>query len=172
MKRFGAILLLALASCDDNEDSAPKVTGGGGGGTPSQTAYTAAAEGSAFNTLSSEFGYVDDPAHGGSGDPGTTGNWYTGAGGAYIGGQDSQGVSLPLSTEIAIYGSEQAALGQSVQVTDETTGRTVVATINDVGPGSSAVARGVGIDLEYQTARQLGVPVNGSDPMTVQPLKQ
>jgi hypothetical protein len=105
--------------------------------------------------MSSEFGYVDDPAHGGSGDPGTTGNWYTGAGGQWIGGQDSNGISLPAATEIAIYGSTQAAQNQPVQVVDTTTGNSVVTTIVDVGPGSAAVSRGVGVDLTWGTARAL-----------------
>jgi hypothetical protein len=120
--------------------------------------------------MSSEFGYVDDPSRGGSGDPGTTGNWYTGAGGQYIGGMDSTGISLPEATEIAIYGSTAAAQNQQVQVVDLTTGNQVVTTIVDVGPGQAAQSRGVGVDLTYSTARALGVSVNGSDKMQVIPL--
>jgi hypothetical protein len=121
--------LVLLAGCDDDDDISAVMLGGGPGSSDpsSQTAnggipdgYT---PGQPINTMSSEFGYVDNPAIGGSGDPGTTGNWYTGAGGQYIGGQDSTGISLPAATEIAIYGSTQAAQNQEVQVIDLTTGQ-------------------------------------------------
>src|SRR5208282_4769613 len=98
------------------------------------------------------------------------GNFYTGSGGQYIGGMNSTGISLPASTEIAIYGSTQAAQNQPVQVTDLDTGNSVTTTIVDVGPGSAAVARGVGVDLTYSTARSLGVAVNGSNSIQVTPL--
>jgi hypothetical protein len=120
--------------------------------------------------MSSEFGYVDDPAHGGSGDPDTTGNWYTGAGGQFIGGQDSNGISLPVATEVAVWGSTQAAQNQPVQVINTATGNSIVTTIVDVGPGSAAVSRGVGVDLTWGSARALGVPVNSSSSMQVIPL--
>lgn len=165
----------ALSACDDSDSAAVLLGGGSGGGPATQSAYaetlqTLIGGGPGLTTMSSEFGYVDNPAIGGSGDPGTSGNWYTGANGQYIGGQNSTGISLPLSTEVAMFGSEKDALGQTVQVQDLNTGQTVTTTIVDVGPGQTAQARGVGVDLTYGTARQLGVPVNGSDPMMIKPV--
>lgn len=105
---------------------------------------------------SSEFGYVDNPAIGGTGDPGTSGSWNVGAGGANIGDKTSTGISLPLATEVAMFGSEQAALGQAVMVTNNNNGQSVATTIVDVGPGSQAVAAGNIVDLTYGTASALG----------------
>jgi hypothetical protein len=176
---FAISLALALAGCDDESPTAALLGGGPGGSYSSSYAIVPQTSGGIpdgyvagqpITTMSSEFGYVDDPAHGGSGDPGTTGNWYTGAGGQWIGGQDSNGISLPAATEIAIYGSTQAAQNQPVQVVDTTTGNSVVTTIVDVGPGSAAISRGVGVDLTWGTARALGAPVNGSNSMQVIPL--
>lgn len=116
---------------------------------------------------SSEFGYVDNPAIGGTGDPGTSGSWDVGAGGSQIGEKTSTGISLPLATEIAMFGSEQSALGQSVMVTNNTTGQSVSTTIVDVGPGSKAVAAGNIVDLTYGTARSLGIPVGQNSNVTV-----
>lgn len=116
---------------------------------------------------SSEFGYVDNPAIGGTGDPGTSGSWDVGAGGANIGNKTSTGISLPLATEVAMFGSEQSALGQSVVVTNNSTGQSVSTTIVDVGPGSQAVAEGNIVDLTYGTARSLGIPVGQNSNVTV-----
>ena len=173
--------LVLLAGCDDSDDEAAVMLGGGPGSSdpsasPTQTVnggipdgYT---PGQPIQTMSSEFGYVDDPngAYHGNGDPGTTGNFYTGAGGQYIGGMNSTGISLPAATEIAIYGSTQAAQNQPVQVTDLDTGKVVQTIVVDVGPGSAAVSRGVGVDLTFGTARALGAPVNGSNSVQVVPL--
>lgn len=123
---------------------------------------------SSTNTIAgnaTEFGAIDNPATGGSGDPGTTGNWYTGAGGADIGSKNAFGVSLPASTEIAQFGSTSAAMGQMVTVTDPSTGNTITAPILDVGPGAAAVAKGAVVDLTYAAARQIGI--NGN-PLHVQ----
>jgi hypothetical protein len=170
--------LVFLSGCDDEDDAGIALLGGGPGSSDpaSQTVndgipsgYT---PGQPITTMSSEFGYVDDPngAYHGNGDPGTTGNFYTGAGGQYIGGMNSTGISLPAATEIALYGSTQAAQNQPVQVTDLDTGQVVQTTIVDVGPGSAAVSRGVGVDLTFGTARALGAPVNGSNNVQVVPL--
>lgn len=111
-----------------------------------------------------EFGAVDNPAIGGSGDPGNGGNWYTGTNGNYIGGYNSTGVSLPASVERSAFGSVAAAQGQYVTVTNMNTGQSSTTQIVDVGPGSST---GAGVDLTYQTARAVGLPVNGSAPIKV-----
>lgn len=116
---------------------------------------------------STEFGWVDGPQNGGNGDPGTSGSWDVGAGGANIGSQNSTGISLPMSTEVAMFGSEANALGQNVMVTDNNTGRSVSTQIVDVGPGSNAVAAGNIVDLTYGTARQLGIPVGQGSNVTV-----
>jgi hypothetical protein len=116
---------------------------------------------------SSEFGYVDNPAIGGTGDPGTSGSWDVGAGGAQIGEKTSTGISLPLATEVAMFGSEQAALGQNVVVTNNATGVSTVTQVVDVGPGASAVAQGNIVDLTYGTARSLGIPVGQNSNVTV-----
>ena len=111
-------LVLALASCDDDADETAVMLGGGPGSSDPSASQTVNdgipsgyTPGQPITTMSSEFGYVDDPngAYHGNGDPGTTGNFYTGAGGQYIGGMNSTGISLPAATEIAIYGSTQAA---------------------------------------------------------------
>jgi hypothetical protein len=167
--------LAALAGCDDDDGSSVQLLGGGPGGSSNPvdvaSANSASAvSGAAITTMASEFGYVDNPAVGGNGDPGTTGNWYTGAGGAYIGGQDSTGISLPASTEVALYGSTSAAMGQSVQVIDTDTGQQVTTQIVDIGPGTRRQAAGYGLDVTYGTARQLGIPVNGSANVQVIPL--
>jgi hypothetical protein len=172
---------LCLASCDDTESEAVALLGGGPGSSssnallisPDSTATPAGyTQGQSFTTMSSEFGYVDNPAIGGSGDPGTTGNWYTGAGGQSIGLQTSTGVSLPADTEIAIWGSTAAAQNQPVTVTDLDTGQTVATTIVDVGPGQTREAQGYAVDITYGTARSLGIPVNGSNQVTVTPLSK
>lgn len=191
---FLAGVCLAIAACDD--DPAPAVMlGGGSGGTPlvdsngnpivpsnwnngggdvigNQLPAGDLYTGQSFSTVSSEFGWVDGPQNGGNGDPGTSGNWYTGAGGQYIGGQDSTGASLPAATEIAIYGSTKAAQNQPIQIENLSTGQTVTTTIVDVGPGRAAVARGVGVDLTYGTARDLGFGVNQGGNVIVTPLKK
>lgn len=105
---------------------------------------------------SSEFGWVDNPANGGNGDPGTDGSWDVGAGGADIGNKNSTGISLPLATEVAMFGSEQNALGRNVVVTNNANGMSTVTQIVDVGPGSKAVAAGNIVDLTYGSATALG----------------
>lgn len=174
-------LSLALTSCDD-ENIPQSLLGGGQGGS---TDIVSSADGNAqvalgegFQTMSSEFGAVDDPSGAatngaviGNGDPGTSGDWHTGAGGQNIGSMDSTGVSLPASTEVALYGSTSNAMGQPVQVIDNQTGESVQTTIVDIGPGHAAVSRGIGIDITYRTARELNIPVNGSNSVEVIPLK-
>jgi len=173
MKTFLLCVILALSGCDDKDDDGSQFGAGGSdpGTANSANVYAASPDdGTPITTMASEFGYVDDPAHGGNGDPGTTGNWYTGAGGQYIGGQNSTGVSLPASTEIALYGSTANAQNQPVEVIDTDTGQEVSTTIVDVGPGASRQAAGYGLDVTYGTARQLGMPVNGSANVEVIPL--
>ncbi len=176
-------LVLVLASCDDEDESSALLGGGAGGSDLSAShavnggipaGYT---PGQPITSMSSEFGAVDDPnpstnprGINGGGDPGTTGNWFTGAGGQSIGSVNSTGISLPAATEIAIYGSTSAAQNQPVQVIDLDTGNQVVTQIVDVGPGNAAVSRGVGVDLTFGTARALNIPVNGSNNVQVVPL--
>jgi hypothetical protein len=185
-----SFLFVLLAGCGDDDDSvAAQLLGGGPGGSdpsasPGQTVnggipsgYT---PGQPIQTMASEFGAVDDPnpatnplGINGGGDPGNGGGvngWATGAGGQNIGSVNSTGISLPAATEIAIYGSTQAAQNQPVQVTDLDTGNSVTTTIVDVGPGASRVAAGYGADLTYGTARALGAPVNGGANVQVIPL--
>jgi hypothetical protein len=125
------------------------------GGTPTGTAPGLQTNGTVVGN-SSEFGYIDNPAIGGTGDPGTSGSWDVGAGGANIGSQNSTGISLPLATEVAMFGSESNALGQNVMVTNNATGASTVTQIVDVGPGQSSVAKGNIVDLTYGTAAALG----------------
>jgi hypothetical protein len=133
------------------------------------------ATGGTINGLSSEFGAVDDPnpatnplGINGGGDPGlTSGNWFTGSSGANVGSTSSTGIALPTSTMIAEFGSAAAAMNQQVVVTNDATGQSVNTTIVDTGPGSKAVANGVVADLTFGTARQLGIPVNSSAPISV-----
>jgi hypothetical protein len=175
-RKIVIVLSVLLAGCDDDDAVSVQLLGGGPGGSTrvdlvtSSGIWSGIQSGAAITTMASEFGYVDNPAIAGSGDPGTTGNWYTGAGGAYIGGQDSTGVSLPASTEIALYGSTAAAMGQPVEVIDTDTGQSVVTQLVDVGPGQSRQAAGYGADITYGSARQLGIPVNGSAHVQVIPL--
>lgn len=124
-------------------------------GTPTGTAPGFQTNGTVVGN-SSEFGYVDNPAIGGTGDPGTSGSWDVGAGGANIGSQNSTGISLPLATEVAMFGSESNALGQNVMVTNNATGVSTVTQVVDVGPGASSVAKGNIVDLTYGTAVNLG----------------
>jgi hypothetical protein len=125
--------------------------------------------GNTISGQSSEFGLIDDPSRGGGGDPGlTSGNWYTGSSGAYVGGANSTGVAIPQATMIQEYGSVSAAMGQSVTVTDTQTGTQTTTSIVDTGPGSAAVARGTVVDLTRGTAAALGLPMGQSAPVTVQ----
>jgi hypothetical protein len=114
-----------------------------------------------YVTRGTEFGAVDNPATGGTGDPGTDGNWYTGNHGNYIGGTDSRGIALPAGIQSYWYGSTQAAQGQMVTITNMNTGVTTSAPIVDTSPANK------GIDLLYGTARDVGMPVNGSDPIKI-----
>lgn len=175
-----SLSFLAIAGCDDDESPEAMLGGGSGGSEPSTSSAPSQVDGgipAGYTpgqplppTMASEFGYVDNPAIGGSGDPGTTGNWYTGSSGNYIGGMNSVGVSLPASTEIALYGSISAAQGQSVQVIDNDTNRRITTIIADVGPGLKSQLAGYGLDVLYGSARQLGMPINGSAHVQVIPL--
>jgi hypothetical protein len=108
------------------------------------------------NTNASIFGSVDNPATGGSGDPGTTGNWYTGAWGANIGNPSTVGVALPSSVLVNAFGSTAAANGAQVQVTNTATGQTAIEPLVDIGPGQNSQANGYGIDLTSAGAAQIG----------------
>jgi hypothetical protein len=120
-------------------------------------------------TLASEFGYVDNPARGGTGDPGTSGNWYTGAWGDDIANQRDLGVSLPRSVLRQHFGDENLAHNAPVAVTNPATGKTAVGYIRDKGPGESQQA---GLDLMYAMAREIGAGNNALTPVSYRILAQ
>src|SRR5208282_4078057 len=90
-----------------------------------------------------EFGYNDNPAFGGYTEP----NWNVGAWGDDISSQDLLGVALPDTPH-----------NTPVRVTNEETGRSVMARVVDKGPS----APGASIDLTYGTARAIGSPYNST----------
>src|SRR6266478_8407356 len=67
----------------------------------------------------SEFGEVDNPAHGGY----TEANWNKGAGGANLAGWDTEGVSFKQSLHIPV--------GTRVEVWNPSTGQSTITTVKD-----------------------------------------
>ena len=165
-------VVIALASCDDEES--PEAMLGGGPGSDVATSPAAVAmqsDGTGTTTNASLFGSVDNPATGGNGDPGTTGNWYTGAWGANIGDPNAVGVSLPPNVEAAAFGGNaDNANGQMVQVTNLATGQSAAFPIVDKGPGATSVANGYGIDLLPAAAAQIGATSGTSVQYKILPL--
>jgi hypothetical protein len=154
-----SLAALAIAGCDDDDDSAVMLGGGPGSDFATSPAGLALqSDGTGTTTNASLFGSVDNPATGGSGDPGTTGDWHTGAWGANIGDPSAQGVSLPPGAEAAAFGGNaDNANGQMVQVTNLNTGQSASFPIVDKGPGATSVANGFGIDMLPASAAQIGV---------------
>lgn len=99
----------------------------------------------------SEFGEVDNPAHGGYTEP----NWNKGAGGANLAGWDTEGVSFKQSLHIPV--------GTRVEVFNPNTGQSTITTVKDVGPGESQPAS---IDLLAGTRAALGLPKNSEYPVS------
>ena len=105
-----------------------------------------------------EFGAIDNPARGGY----TEANWNVGAWGADISSKTDPFVALPVDV-LSKYGNPGSGKFESefnskyeVQVIDPATGKVVVASVKDKGPGKST---GAGIDMGWATREQLGLPV-------------
>lgn len=107
-------------------------------------------------TIGSEFGEVDNPARGGY----TEQNWNVGAWGDTISGKDTKLIALPVSTLKAYGNPGDADFAKTfnskfdVQIVDPKTGKAVVSSLGDKGPGAST---GAGIDLTYGTRAALGL---------------
>ena len=170
---FTFVAALLLVGCEDDQQEAAQLMGGGPGSDDNTQIVNAVTttDGSVTTTNASIFGSVDNPATGGSGDPGTTGNWYTGAWGYNIGNPNAQGVSLPPDVEAANFnGNADNANGQMVQVTNVDTGQTGVFAIVDKGPGAKSVANGYGIDMLPASAASIGVKSGTRVQYTVLPV--
>jgi hypothetical protein len=76
-----------------------------------------------------------------------------------------RGVAIPRSAARQIFGSEQAAMGNMVRVTNERTGLQTTAPIREIGPGEHT---GNVVDLSYALHKEVGA--TGRDPMTVEVL--
>jgi hypothetical protein len=166
-------LVFLVAACDDDSDEAVTLLGGGPGSdfASSPAGVALQSDGTGTTTNTSLFGSVDNPATGGSGDPGTTGDWHTGAWGADIGDPNAQGVSLPPSVEAAAFGGNaDNANGQMVQVTNLSTGQSAAFPIVDKGPGAKSVANGFGIDMLPASAAQIGATSGTSVQYKILPL--
>ena len=103
-----------------------------------------------------EFGQVDNPARGGY----TEANWNVGAWGADISDTKTPMVALPVKV-LSQYGNPNSGnyakefnSKYEVQVTDPATGKVVVASLGDKGPGAST---GAGLDMTWATREQLGL---------------
>ena len=103
-----------------------------------------------------EFGQVDNPARGGYTEP----NWDVGAWGANISDTKTPMVALPIKV-LGQYGNpndskfaDKFNSKYEVQVVDQATGKTVVASLGDKGPGAST---GAGLDMTWATREQLGL---------------
>ena len=103
-----------------------------------------------------EFGQIDNPARGGYTEQG----WNIGAWGGDIAETKTPFVALPTSV-LSKYGNPSDSKfaddfnsKYDVQVTDPNTGKTVVATVRDKGPGAKT---GAGIDMGWGTREQLGL---------------
>ena len=103
-----------------------------------------------------EFGQIDNPARGGY----TEANWNVGAWGADISDQKTPMVALPTKV-LGQYGNPNDSKfadnfnsKYEVQVTDPATGKVVVASLGDKGPGAST---GAGLDMTWATREGLGL---------------
>src|SRR4029077_21148025 len=108
-----------------------------------------------------EFGEVDNPARGGY----TEAGWNTGAWGANIADKSNPMVALPYSV-LNNYGNpKDKDFGSNfnskyeVHVVDPNTGKVVVASLGDAGPGAKT---GAGLDMTWGTREKLGLPVGFS----------
>src|SRR4029077_3232588 len=108
-----------------------------------------------------EFGEIDNPARGGY----TEAGWNTGAWGANIADKSNPMVALPYSV-LNNYGNPRDKdFGSNfnskyeVHVVDPNTGKVVVASLGDAGPGAKT---GAGLDMTWGTREKLGLPVGFS----------
>jgi hypothetical protein len=115
--------------------------------------------------IGSEFGAVDDPARGGY----TEAGWNIGKWGADIGSKSAVGVALPASV-LRRYGNvddknfaDNFNSKYHIAVTDPRTGKHVVASLMDLGPGEGQRAK---IDLTWGTRAALGLQENSEWPIS------
>lgn len=110
-----------------------------------------------LNTVrGTEFGQIDNPARGGY----TEAGWNVGAWGGDIAETKTPFVALPTAI-LSKYGNpgdkkfaDDFNSKYDVQVTDPATGKVVVASVRDKGPGAKT---GAGIDMGWATREQLGL---------------
>lgn len=114
---------------------------------------------SPVTVIGSEFGEVDNPAHGGYTEQG----WNIGKWGDPLHGADNQGIALPTSA-LRPFGNVDAAdfaknfnANYDVQIINPKTGKFVSAPLKDIGPGKST---GAGIDMLMGTRAALGFEPN------------
>jgi rare lipoprotein A (peptidoglycan hydrolase) len=130
-------------------DAPPTASRSSSEGTTQQTTPQTSGSGGGWKSgVGSEFGEVDNPAHGGYTEP----NWNKGAGGASLEGWNTEGVALP-----------NVPLGTRVALRNDATGVTTVTTVKDRGPGQGT---GADIDMLAGTRSNLGFPQNYKGPVS------